>query len=294
MPEVLTDESFIIMEAWGETNYGKSYLLLSFCEIMDVNSPKNTIIYLTNEANYNDALDEWKEYKPYIRTFFHRTLEEFESDLATIKNEYFKKVVNPKTHEERIVNSKVFAIIIDEGEKIYRNGYIPRVEKELNHKLQQKEYGIPRNLFTNQMEDIASLPCHFGIVSKVTEAWEPYYITSQSDPNKKYLQFRLKEYKKGGQTGVDALDEYRLPSAFRYVAGWRMHLVMLPIELDEINELGIKKVETKYFGILEKQKANREVQIIIEKPTIKKVRMRLIMERNKRWLQEKQAKLKKE
>lgn len=286
IPLISSDEKYTTIEGFGKTNSGKTYLLESFCELIEPNHPKNIIVLFTNESNYSEGLEEWKGYN--FEVYFHRNLVEFENDVKI----FFKKY-DMDTKGVSVIRKKVFAVIIDEAEFLYREGYIARRITELGKDLEPKHYGVPRNKFVMMMKRLASLPTHYGVVSKVTKDYEPKTVWNKAG-TKSYLTFEA--------TGDD---KYRLPDSFEYEASIRVHLVSLEeivYQLDENgkrkldkndraipekNQLGKDVIKTRYFGILVKQKANRDIQIILEKPTIKKIQIRLNQIRLARKMKEK-------
>jgi hypothetical protein len=274
IPLISPEEKYITIEGFGKTNSGKTYLIESFCELIEPNSEKDTIVLFTNESNYSEGLEEWQDYN--FEVYFHRNLVEFENDVKAFYKKYRMERVGVAD-----MRKKVFAVLVDEAEFLYREGYIMRRIDELGRDLEPKHYGVPRNKFVMMMKRLASLPTHFGVVSKVTKEYEPKTVWNKAG-TKSYLTFE--------ETGDD---KYRLPDSFAYESSIRIHLVSMEeviYQLDEdgnrkldknkkaipeFNELGKPVIKTRYFGILIKQKANRDLQVIIEKPTIKKIQVRL-------------------
>jgi hypothetical protein len=291
IPLVSSKEKYTIIEGWGKTNSGKTYLIESFCEKIDLNSEKKIMVLFTNESNYSEGIEEWEPLGYEFEVYFHRNLIEFENDIKAFYKKYRMEKVGVAD-----IRKKIFAILVDEAEFLYREGYLMRRVEELGHDLEPRHYGIPRNKFTMMLKRLASLPTHFGVVSKVTRDFVPKTVWNKAG-TKSYLTFE-----------PSGDDKYRLPDSVAYESGIRVHLVSMEetvYQIDdegkrkldknnraipELNELGKPIIKYRYFGLLLKQKADRDIEVIIEKPTIKKIEIRLNQLRLARKMREKRDK----
>jgi hypothetical protein len=175
----------------------------------------------------------------------------------------------------------VFAFIIDEAEFIYRDGYAVRHEQNLlkkGYQMLQKDWGIPRKNFMIKIKEISGLPCHFFVTSKVSDVHEERDVYS-ADGTKKWKQW----VKIQG-------DAYRLPSPFEYEPTVRVHHFNTKKETKDKDAAGRIINEVTWWGDLVKQKADRDKLVLMEKPTIKKINIRLDQLRTLRILNEKKAK----
>ena len=225
----------------------------------------------TNESNWSESKDEWKEYKKNIEVYFHRTLEEFENDIHEVMNKYdIKLMENPATGfkiwRTTKVKEEILAFIVDEAVYIYREGYLVRENDRLARMgidMLPKHYGKPRRDFMNQIKFLAGLPSHFFLLSKVGKEYEDVYKLS-ADGKKKLLTFEA--------TGEDS---YRLPDDQEYEAGCRGHLFATEERAEEQDEAGDNVVTKTWWVRLVKNKADRDIEPLIKLPTIRKIRIRL-------------------
>lgn len=292
MPLVSNLESYFKLEAWGGTNVGKTFLCESICEYIDMNKKegkKNKIILFTNESNFAEGLEEWGEYRKYFEVYFHRNIQELEADRKTFFRKYnIVLVENPKTKDKHLnvanIEKEILAIIVDETAYIYRELFIAREREKIEgagRKFEPKHYGVPRTEFLRFMKSLSTLPCHFLFTSKVKKEVEMVTRSNKAG---------TAEWLVPEQTGDD---QYRLFDDVEYEPSVRVHLMYSDDESDKENELGQKIFTRRYYGYLVKQKADYEnMNILIEKPTIKKVAQRLKMLRAAKQMRERMAKKK--
>ncbi len=287
MPLVDVDELFFKIEAWGGTNVGKTYVCESIAEYIEDDNredgQKNKIIIFTNESNYAEGLEEWSKYKKYFEVYFHRNVQELEADRKAFFRKY--EVVlktNPKTKEVHLnvekIRRNVLAIIVDETAFIYRELFVAREREKIEgsgKKFEPKHWGAPRTEFLRFMKSLSTLPCHFLFTSKVKKEVEMVTRTNKAG---------TAEWLVPEQTGDD---QYRLFDDVEYEPSVRIHLLYSDEETGQENEIGQAIIKRKYYGYLVKQKADFEnMNILIEKPTVKKVEKRLRMLRQAKQLRE--------
>lgn len=273
---------YIKSEFYGKTNSGKSRLAYSICEVKSEYPVKKEIIVFSNEATFSETLAEFPEYLDRFKVYQHRNLNEFEADWNTFCEEYrYKTVANNRGYQitnASYVEKHVHAVIVDEAEFIYREGYVSRhaaLLKSKGFELKPKDYGVPRRDFIISMGRIVMLPCHTVVTAKVSEEYESFR-SEKRDGTLGALQFR----KTGG-------DVYRLPDNFSYLPSVAMHLFAVDVALKEgekpeFNEAGQLIVKRKYWGKATKQKADRDAEFVIRNPTMKKIQLKLAMLRKAR------------
>lgn len=286
MPTVDEIEVYESLDIYGKTNTGKTVLGYSLVELANYNSEKVDAILFTNEAHWAKVLHEnYPQYEKYFkppfgRVYFHKTLEEFEGDVETFFKSYNAIVENPRTgarvYKLDGIRQRVNCIIIDDGEYIFREGYVKKFaqEKEAKgEKFRQPDWAIPRGQFVSKMKELLSLPSHFAICSKVGKEYEEVYRMS-ADGKNRWLTFE--------STGNDT---YRLPEVFEYDTATRIHTYGQEIEM-QIDD-NITKTVPRFFGQVVKSKVTRVIIPPIPNPTIKK----LIAMENSAATLEKQGKL---
>jgi len=284
MPRVANPlESYMKAEAYGQPNTGKSTFAYSICNVRPPKSlpNKKKIIVFTNEVNYSDTLKLFPKKQDMFEIWVHNSLPEFEGDWNTFCEDY--DMVETKFNDRgqpyinlQQVREKVHAVILDEAEMLYREGYIARHAQDLANKgidFQPKDYGVPRSWFTIQINRLAMLPCHFIMCAKVKSEYEAVNY-QRKDGTVGSLQFL--------KTGEDA---YRLPENILYMPNLSMHLFkhsvpqMTPgtdgVEAQARDELGKPISIDTYWGRARKQKANREETFQIKNPTVVKARIEL-------------------
>lgn len=271
-------------EAWGFPNTGKSTFLYSICNVPPVKSTKKDIILFTNQTLYTETLALFPEKKDQFVVYLHRSLEEFEHDWDQFCDEYNYGVTADSRgrmalHNTKGIDDRVHAILIDEVDFIYRQGYCERHRKNLDVKqLRQPDYGVPRKDLSMVLNKIAALPCHFLFSSNA--GWEfKEHRDVKRDKTLGALQFK----KTGGDT-------YRLPDQTLYLPSLSLHLFeheknifdkwINPEDnkeymVQKMDELNRPVIEHTFWGEGKKQKANREVNFIIQNPTVQKVIFRL-------------------
>lgn len=266
MPLVEDTEDYYIIECYGGPNAGKSYLLDSFALMIPEGSVKKYIVLFTNEPNWKKARDEIDalgHHGEFI-VYFHSNLEEFENDIADFKERFgVKWVQNPKTKRKNRqigkIREEVFAILVDEGEAIYRDGWLARHEEELKAKgkeMSQKDYGTPRKHFVAQMKSLAVFPCHFGLASHVGVEYREKHVKSAKGD---------KLWKTWVETGGET---YRLPTHSEYLPDTRIYLTKKEVTTTNKNKLGEDIIERTYYGEFTKQKADRDNNLILRNPTM--------------------------
>ena len=173
MPRV-TDpmtHDYMKCEAFGKPNTGKSTFAYSICKIKPVIPTKTKVVLFVNDPTYLDALKNFVDHVDDFDIYQHRTLEEFEGDWDEFVDKY--KYTTEYVRGRPVMNvdyiaKHVHAIILDEGEFLYREGYVARHARSLNMKkldLKPSDYGVPRSDFMMQIQRLATLPCHFILSS---------------------------------------------------------------------------------------------------------------------------------
>lgn len=287
MPLVVDYKAYFSGEFWGRTNSGKSFTANSIVELMTAQQKKDMVVIMfTNESNFAEGIKEWPDYKPIFQPYFHRNIDEFENDVLEVYHDYNVKMVkNPKTQKTYFNTEKVkrniFAFIIDEAEFIYRDGYAVRHEQNLlkkGYQMLQKDWGIPRKNFMMKIKELSGLPTNFCVTSKVGDVHEEKEVMSAD---------RTKSWKQWIKVEGDA---YRLPSPFEYEPTVRVHHFNTQLETKIKDAAGRMVNKVTWWGELVKQKADRDELVVMEKPTIKKINIRLDQLRTLRLLKEKKAK----
>ncbi len=292
-PKITTPTAYQIKaEFFGRPNTGKSTCAYSICKIKPLFPTKTEIHVFTNEATYADTLALFPKEEPNFTIWQHRTLEEFEADWVKFCEEkHIGTIAGTAMQDVSEVSKTVHAIIIDEGEFIYREGYVARHAQDLVKKaidFLPKDFGVPRSWFVGKMNQLASLPCHFILNSKVGAEYESVRYT-RKDGKPGALQFL--------KTGRDT---YRLPDNVLYLPNFSMHLFfhdepeMIDVPVENPNT-GIKEMKTMqnldqfdqpifkrtFHGTARKQKVDREKEFVIPNPTMSKIFLKLAsMRRN--------------
>lgn len=257
---------------------------MSICRIKPKIPTKTQIVYFVNDPTYIKALKNFVDSIDQFDIRQHRTLEEFEADWDTFCDDYKYKTEHVGT--KRVMNTDyimkhVHAVVLDEGEQIYREGYVARHARNLNKKtidLKPSDYGVPRSDFTIQINRMAMLPCHFILCSKVgVEYKEDRYIKVDGTPG-------ALQWKKTGE------DTYRLPDNVLYMPNISMHLFEHKVEKIDyftdtatgkqlmqpiLDQFGKKTYDISYHGRARKQKADREKDFTLQNPTMSKVMLKL-------------------
>lgn len=271
-------------EAWGFPNVGKSTFLASICNVPPVKPAKKDIALFTNQALYPETLANFPKKRDQFVVYLHRSIEEFEHDWDEFCDEYNYGVTQDSRgrmalHNTEEIEKRVHAILIDEVEFIYHEGYCGRHRKKMGvDNLRQKDYGTPRKDLSIQLNKMAALPCHFLFASNA--GWEfKEHRAVKVDKSLGALQFK----KTGGDT-------YRLPDKTLYLPSLSLHLFehekkvfrkwtnpedMKEYMVEERDELNRPKIEHTFWGEGKKQKANREVDFLIQNPTVSKVMFHL-------------------
>ncbi len=276
---------FIKAECFGQPNTGKSTFAYSICKIKPKIPTKKTIVLFVNDPTYLDALKNFVDHIDNFDILEHRSLEEFEADWDTFVDDYRYKteyVGTKAVMNTDYIMKNVHAIIMDEGEFIYREGYVARHARALNKKtidLKPSDYGVPRSDFTVQINRMAMLPCHFILCSKVGSEYREERYIRVSDGQPGAMQWK--------KTGADT---YRLPDNVLYMPSLSMHLFKheTPImetftdekdgkqyQVPKTDEFGKKLTDDKYYGRARKQKADREKDFVVQNPTMSKVMLKL-------------------
>lgn len=277
MPKVdVNDPAYFKAELYGNPNSGKSYGALSICELIPPKSEKNIILFFTNEANYQNAIDEFPTYKPYIITYYHRSLPQLRIDWIDAFKEVGCTTEHPKTKEHQInfynVREKIHAVIFDEAEFIYREGFVKEFidvqrKKDPTFVMRQNLFGQPRANFVLYTKSMFGLPCNVIINSKVGYEYEG-----------------VRQERADGSLGAKSwiktgVEKYRLPESQEYEPNIRWHLYSKPREPrdgeDTIDESGDAIQYFNYYGRLMKNKTDRDVRPVIYEPTFKKTLMLL-------------------
>lgn len=267
-------------EAWGFPNTGKSTFLASVCNVPPINDTKRDIILFTNQALYTETLENFPGKKDQFVVYLHRSLEEFEHDWDEFCDEYNYGVTADSRgrmalHNTEEIEKRVHAILIDEVEYIYREGYCERHRKNMDvDNLRQKDYGVPRRQLSLQLNKMAALPCHFLFASNAGWEFKEHRATKR-DQTLGALTFK----KTGGDT-------YRLPDKTLYLPSLSLHLFKHEKNLykkwtnpednkeymvQKMDELNRPMIERTFLGEGIKQKANREVDFLVQNPTVSKV-----------------------
>lgn len=287
MPKVEVPDVYQIKaEFFGQPNTGKSTCAYSICKIKPLLPTKTEIHVFTNEATYADTLALFPKEKKNFIIWQHRTLKEFEADwIQFCTDKQVGTVIGTAFQNMSEVWKTVHGIIIDEGEFIYREGYVARHAEDLGKKsldFQPKDYGVPRSWFVGKMNQFAMFPCHFILNSKVGAEYESVRYT-RKDGKPGALQFL--------KTGRDT---YRLPDNVLYLPNFSMHLFYhdepeyVEVAVENPNT-GIKEMKTvqnqdkfgqpifkrTYHGRARKQKVNREEDFVIPNPTMSKIFLKL-------------------
>jgi hypothetical protein len=310
-----TKDIYVKLECHGKTNTGKSYLIYSIVNLKPPSkfTQKKKIIVFTNEATYQETIDEYPEAVSNRFTVYqHETLYGqygFMSDWVDFGLEYgfftgTKEDPKPTGDFSRVEN-EVLAIVIDELLFIYELYVDKECKRREVAQLEPKWYGTPRTEFTNQMKHIYRLPCHVLGASQVRPEWESFRNIRIKDGQPGALQFR----KTGG-------DEYKLPDKFEYVPSIRIHLYQrsqvlyysrdkdgrgkhkLTLDprqavLDSANlnerqqptpmiartKSGKPRYISKYYGDILKNKFDRDQVHTLEKPDVPKILRYLLAKR---------------
>lgn len=269
MPEVKEIVEYESLDIYGKTNTGKTVMGYSLVELADYESEKDHAILFTNEAHWAKVLkknfpDHEKYFKaPHGKVYFHKNLNEFESDIDQFFRDYDAVKENPRT-AEKIYNLDKIAklvncIMIDDGAWIFREGYVKRFAKlkeSKGEKILPKDWPIPRGEFISKVKEVVSLPSHFAICSKVGKEFTEVYKTS-ADGRSRWLTFE--------PTGDD---KYRLPEDFEYENGTRIHLYGANITIPKEDS---EEIVRRHFGQVIKSKETRIVIPPIPNPTVKKL-----------------------
>lgn len=263
-------------ELYGNPNSGKSYGALSICELIPPKSEKTNILFFTNEANWKNAVDEWSAYKPYIHPYYHQTLDQYETDWIDAFKELECTTKIPKSQPEKHqlnfyqIQEKIHAVILDEAEFLYREGFVKRFvdiqkRKDPAFIMRQSLYGDPRADFVLFTKAIFGLPCHVIINSKIGYEYEGVR-QERADGT-----LGAKSWQKTGK------EKYRLPESQEYEPSIRWHLFSKPRTAregeDEIDESGDRIEYFNYYGRLMKNKVDRDIRSVIYEPTFKKTVM---------------------
>lgn len=279
------DYDFMKAECFGKPNTGKSTFAMSICRIKPKIPTKNKIVYFVNDPTYVKALKNFIDNIDMFDIRQHRMLTEFEADWDEFCDDYKYKteyVGTKPVMNTDYIRDHVHAIVLDEGEQIYREGYVARHARSLNKKaidLKPSDYGVPRSDFTIQVNRMAMLPCHFILCSKVgAEYKEDRYMRVDGTPGA--LQFK--------KTGEDT---YRLPDNVLYMPNLSMHLFEHKVkkvsyfedathpgkQLQQpiLDKFGKQTYDTSYHGRARKQKADREKDFTLRNPTMSKVMLKL-------------------
>lgn len=258
-------------EFYGSPNSGKSRIALSICYLMLPDSRKNKIIYLTNESTWKSSIKDFPDYESKFYVYYHSDLNELRADWNALLDEY--TIEHPKTHKKQFnyhkFESEVFAIVLDEGEYIYREGFVKEfieLQKKIypQYTMRPADWGDPRAEFIKFTKSLYSKPCHVFITSKVGFEYEGVRH-QKADGSQGSLTFE----KTGNET-------YRLPDAQEYEPNVRMHLfsserdrINDEPEFDDASELIIYY---NYWGRIVKNKSDRDRQPVIKNPDMKKVK----------------------
>ncbi len=289
MPKVKSRKEYLKIECYGKENTGKSVLTWSVCKLMKEAEIKNMkIVVFTNESNYAATFKNFPDHADVFEIYQHTTLEEFEYDWGQFCKEYKIRTIVDKESAKPIrnvveVENKVFAIIIDEAEYIYR-AYIARHADKLSggsedKHMRQSDYGVPKRDFISMVKKIFTLPTHALLTSKVGFEYEKKEYQAYSGKISAY-------WEKTGQ------DTYRLPDSMPYEPTWRLYLFEVKDEAKNFDavsgketpifdELGRPVSSSKFYGQVVKQKSNRAAEVVIENPTVYKVMLKLRAEEKK-------------
>jgi hypothetical protein len=284
MPLMSNDQpEYFKAEFFGEPNSGKSYLALSIAHLIPPKSEKNKIYYFTNESSWKSSVDDFPKYKDNITTYYHTNLNELLDDWDTFVKSY--SVQHPKTKELQFnyfkFEKEVHAVVIDEGEFIYRDGYVKRFielqkEKYAQYKMSQSDWGDPRSDFILFTKGFFSKPCHAILTSKVGFEYEG-----------------VRKERRDGTPGALTFEKtgkhkYRLPDAQHYEPNLRIYMFSTDRPYDEekdkaqYDEAGDLIEYFDYWGRIKKNKADRDFQPVIKNPDFKDVKRTLDrMRRNK-------------
>ena len=291
MPKV-TDPmvSYMTAEVWGFPNAGKSTYLYSICNLPPVIPTKKDIIVFTNQILYAETLKNFPDKAGQFVIYFSRSLEEFEHDWDEFCAEYNYDVKADSRgrmalHDTTDVAKRVHAILIDEVDAIYHEGYCERHRINLKkERLRQPDYGVPRKWLNLQLGKMAALPCHFLFASNA--GWE----FAGEKAVKRDGTLGALSFKKTGK------DTYRLPDKTLYLPSLQLHLFayeelmykkwISPEDNKEymvmdVDEVGRQKKKTTFWGEGTKQKADREVDFLIQNPTVQKTEFALRKIRSK-------------
>lgn len=292
MPIVKSNIAFHKAEVFGRENSGKSVYAYSICQLLDLKSKKINIEVFTNESSWAETLKLFPDYKKYFTIRQHRDLNEFRGDWIEFCKKYKLDVITDKHTGQKHwttkgVEDQVFAVIIDEGfyilESLISKHYEENIKTDgVDKRMRQTDYGVPRQEFIKEIKKIFMLPCHVIITSKVKDEFEEISVWSET---------KQRDYKQWIRTGGDI---YALPPMWVYEPANRIHLRMYETPLWEMiddpkdrlkkrkiqkpivdSKTGIQKMDRKFLGIVEKQKADRSKDLVIEKPTVKKVELQL-------------------
>ena len=242
-------------------------------------------MYFVNDPTYVKALKNFVDNIDMFDIRQHRMLTEFEADWDEFCEDYKYKTeyvgTKPVMNVDYIMKH-VHAVVLDEGEQIYREGYVARHARSLNKKsidLKPSDYGVPRSDFTIQVNRMAMLPCHFILCSKVgIEYKEDRYMRVDGTPG-------ALQWKKTGE------DTYRLPDNVLYMPNLSMHLFEHKVEKVQffedathpgkqlqqpiLDKFGKQTYDVSYHGRARKQKADREKDFTLQNPTMSKVMLKL-------------------
>lgn len=285
MPIVTNSIAYHKAEIFGRENSGKSVYAYSLCQMMRDEHKDMKIEVFTNESSYAETLKLFPEHKDKFVIRLSRSLDEFRTDWVEFCTEYgIKLVKDPKTKLETWnvsgVEKRVFGIIIDEGKFIYdefiEEHYENNVKTDgIDKRMQQKDYGPPRQKFIKELKRLFMLPAHCIVTSKVKEEYEEKETYSQSSG---------RSFKQWVRTGGD---DYALPPLWVYEPANRIHLINIstpkwkpivkgkklePI-LNPITKL--QESDFKSIGEVLKQKADRSKQLVIQNITVKKLELQL-------------------
>lgn len=263
-------------EFYGSPNSGKSRCALSICIFAIDDSAKKKIIYLVNESTWKDSIGDFPDYH-HFEVYYHVTLEELITDWKSIMDEY--SIENPSTKVKEFnyakFESEVLAIVLDESEYIYREGYVKRyMDKNRMAKMTQSDWGSPRAELLRFFKQLYSKPCHVFVNSKVGFEYEGVR-NQKADGTLGALTF----VKTGKET-------YRLPDATEYEPNLRMHLYSTLRDriIDEKNpkntepefdESGELIMYYTFWGKILKNKADRDKQPLIINPDMTKIQITL-------------------
>ena len=175
MPKVLDPTSYYLKaEVWGFPNAGKSTFCFSICNVPPLMPTKKDIIVFTNQALFTETLELFPDKKDQFVVYLHRSLEEFEHDWDTFCEEYKYTIEKDARgrmalHNTDYIAKHVHAIIIDEAEYLYREGYCARYEATLGRGLRQPDYGVPRKWLSLQLNKMADRCGACGIFISLNE-----------------------------------------------------------------------------------------------------------------------------